>query len=101
MNTKISVLRQFGSENFSMSVDFDHVIEEKDIHKAVKSIGVGITSAFDQVLVRGEEEKIKLSGVSKIREESNKRLADQLDSEMKEATRGKDIIRKVEKLNRK
>ena len=101
METKISVLRQFGSEQFSMSITHDTAPSDKQIKEAVAQLGVGITEAFDKVMAREESEKQKLTAASAQREATNKAAAAQIKAEMESATKAKQVVRDAEALNRR
>lgn len=99
--TKLSVLRQFGSEQFSASVTFDTVLGKEELEKEVANLGHGVSSAFNKVLEREEEEKKTLALASKKREDQNKALEDQIKKEMDSATSTKQILHKVDQAVKK
>jgi hypothetical protein len=101
MDIKLSVLRQFGSEQFSATITLDRLPHEDDLRSHIALLNLGITAQFDQVMARELDEKRKLTAQSAEREGVLKAHNDQVDSEMREAQRGKDLIHKAEKLNRK
>ena len=98
METKLSVLRQFGSEQFSATVSFDKVLNESEMKHEVSKLGSSITEAFNKVLEREESEKKTLSNAAESRTKSNKELDQKIQAEMKSATEVKQSLVKAEKL---
>lgn len=99
MNIKYSALRQFGSEQFSMTIEADN--KEVLIADAVHMLNQGITNAFDEVNRRELIEKSKLIDISKERESIISAHNTQLKSEMDTATEGKRLVQKAEYVNKK
>lgn len=99
--TKLSVLRQFGTEQFSMAINIGDTLTAEELKEQVALLGLGITEAFLKVCEREESEKKHLASISKVRLESNQALTKQLDEEMKSATAVSNSVRNAEKIIRK
>lgn len=96
--TKLSVLRQFGSEQFSATVTFDKILTKEELKDEVTGLGHGISEAFNKVLEREESEKKILALASEKRTAANKVLEDQIKKEMDSASQTKDALSKADKL---
>ena len=92
MSTKMSILRQFGSENFSITTEFEHTPTTDEIIGTIGMFDDAISQAFNKVLAREDREKTALIAESVQRTATLKAQNDALDAEMAEATRGKDLV---------
>jgi hypothetical protein len=97
METKFSVMRAFGSEQFSTTVSFDKVATTVEADEALKVLGHSLEGAFDAVLKREDEEKKKLIAASKSREEANKKLTEQLTNETQTVKSSEKTLKQAEK----
>lgn len=99
--TKFSVMRSFGTEQFSVTTTLPDLATEEDVQKALQTFDTALTKMHAQVLSRGDEEKKFLIAASKKREELNTALNNQLKAEVRAATEASETVRKAEKLNAK
>jgi hypothetical protein len=95
--TKISVLRQFGSEQFSATISFDKVLNELEMANEIDVLGKGISKAFLNVLAREENEKMILLKAAEARTQTNKNLDASIQAELKSANEVKQSLNKVQK----
>ena len=101
METKFSVMRAFGSEQFSTTVTFDKVATSEEVKQGLEALNISLQGAFDAVLVREQQEKEKLLKASAAREYQQRTLDDQLKNEQKSASDLKSTITKVDIKNNK
>ena len=94
-------MRQFGTEQFSMTISHDNVPSHEQIKEDVATLGVAISEAFDKVVEREEKEKSQLTALSAKRQAANQAMNDQIEAEMKSASKGKNLVRDAEALNRR
>lgn len=99
--TKIGLVRQFGTEQFSMTITLDSLSKPEDIAGAIESLHIGVSGAFNKVLEREEVEKLQLVHASQKREQTSKALEEQIKKEMDAASGAKVQLSKVEKLVKK
>lgn len=99
--TKIGLVRQFGTEQFSMTVTLDKVSDATDVTNSVEALHKGVSEAFNKVLAREDIEKALLIKNSQNREEKNIALTAQLKKEMDTASVAKGEIKKVENFVKK
>lgn len=98
---KISILRQFGTEQFSMSSDLpDHATTE-EIAAEVAKLGGGVSAAFIKVCEREDSEKAYLAKAAQHRTDSNKALEQAIKDEMEAAASAKRTIKQAEFVNKK
>jgi hypothetical protein len=97
---KLSILRQFGSEQFSITAELDKNAGTKEVSNGVTLMGHAVSEAFKKVVEREETEKLFLIEASKKRQDANKALEDQLKDEMRAANNTAQTVHKAEKLNK-
>lgn len=104
METKISIMRQFGTEQFSITTTFDHKPSQKEIEEGVASLGLGVSAAFNKVCEREETEKNQLRANAEKRQKAMKDLEAALTAETKAAKdaerAGRELERIIEKKNK-
>lgn len=101
---KFSVLRNFGSEQFSFTANVhteNMTLTEEEILNQTSQVGSAVDKMFDNTCAREVSEKKKLTAQSKAREEANNELAAQLAKETKSAEDMKKEGSKLEKVANK
>ena len=77
--TKFSLLRQFGSEQISVTVTLDKVAGDKDVEQALEALNLSIEKQFENVQDREIHEKKLLA----MRSQERKDAIETLDSSLR------------------
>ena len=79
--TKFSVMRQYGTEQFSMTITMEKVPNKKEVESSLDALNLGISSQFERVQGREISEKKLLAARAIERREAVEALDKELKAE--------------------